>query len=65
MKFEVYARKNSEGERQWYFRIRARNGEILAQSEGYWHRRDCRKAIRRIRCGALFARVKEILPVLP
>ncbi len=30
-KFEVFKGKN----RQWYFRLKARNGKIISQSEGY------------------------------
>lgn len=31
--------------KQWYFRVRARNGEILCQSEGYKNKKDCEKAL--------------------
>jgi uncharacterized protein YegP (UPF0339 family) len=27
--------------RRWYFRVRAENGQIVAQSEGYSRRIDC------------------------
>lgn len=37
MKVEVYP--DAAGE--WRFRIKARNGEILASSEGYKNRADC------------------------
>jgi uncharacterized protein YegP (UPF0339 family) len=28
---------------QWYFRVRGRNGRIVAQSEGYKTRRSCER----------------------
>ena len=31
--------------KQWYFRIVARNGHIVAQSEGYTSKRGCLKTI--------------------
>jgi uncharacterized protein YegP (UPF0339 family) len=33
--FEIFSRKSFIFPRQWYWRLRARNGEIVAQSEGY------------------------------
>lgn len=34
---------------KWYFRVRARNGEIVAQSEGYTTRAAAEKGIRALR----------------
>lgn len=31
--------------KQWYFHVRAKNGEIICQSEGYKNKRDAYKAI--------------------
>lgn len=39
MKFEIYSRRTLRGKR-WFFRIRAKNHKILAQSEGYYNRDD-------------------------
>lgn len=33
---------------QWYFRVRARNGEILCQSEGYKNKKDAYLSIEKI-----------------
>jgi uncharacterized protein YegP (UPF0339 family) len=33
---------------QWYFRIKSRNGNILAHSETYKNKRDCVKIISKI-----------------
>ncbi|HKU52417.1 MAG TPA: YegP family protein [Nitrospira sp.] len=30
---------------KWYFRVKADNGEIIAQSEGYYNRGDCYRTI--------------------
>lgn len=41
MKFEVYSRRGLSLRRQWYWRLRASNGRIIATSaEGYVDRRD-------------------------
>jgi uncharacterized protein YegP (UPF0339 family) len=37
MKFELFSRRGLRGKR-WYFRIRAANGEPIAQSEAYVHK---------------------------
>lgn len=42
MRFEIFKTK------EWRFRIVARNGKILAQSEGYKRKQDCRKTVDRI-----------------
>jgi len=36
MGFEVFEGKD----KQWRFRFRARNGETILQSEGYWSKRN-------------------------
>ena len=41
MKIEIYARFSLKSfKRQWYWRIRAKNGEIVASGEGYVRRID-------------------------
>jgi uncharacterized protein YegP (UPF0339 family) len=39
---EIY---QSDKDQQWYFRIRARNGLVVAQSEGYQDRRNAVKGL--------------------
>lgn len=41
MKIETFKRARLIGRPRWYFRVRANNGEIVAQSEGYSRRIDC------------------------
>jgi uncharacterized protein YegP (UPF0339 family) len=62
MKFQVYSRLTLFG-RRWYWRLRARNNEIIAQGEtnGYRNRGDCVHTVELIRDGALMAPV-EVLP---
>lgn len=45
---------------QWYWRFKARNNEIVAQSEGYTTKWNCRKAVWIIKLRSLFARVIEV-----
>jgi uncharacterized protein YegP (UPF0339 family) len=40
MKIEIFSRQRFVRGPLWYFRIRAKNGEIVAQSEGYSRRID-------------------------
>ena len=37
---EVFQRRGIRG-KQWYFRVKAMNGETIAQSEGYKNQADC------------------------
>lgn len=53
MRFELF--KDSAGE--WRFRLIARNGETVAQSEGYKRKIDAQNTINSIRTGAPKARV--------
>jgi uncharacterized protein YegP (UPF0339 family) len=46
MKFEIF---KSKANHQWYFRLVASNGRIIAQSEGYHNREDCIDTITSIR----------------
>ena len=40
MQFELYKSKN-----QWYWRLRAANGEIIAQGEGYNNKSDAQHVV--------------------
>lgn len=55
MKFTISKSKNGE----YYFTLRARNGQVIAQSETYHNRKDCIKTIKSIRCKAFFATIKD------
>lgn len=41
--FEVFRGANQGAKRFWYWRLRAANGEIVAQSEGYSTERDAQR----------------------
>ncbi len=45
MKFQVYSRIGLRG-RRWYWRLRAANGEIIAQGEAYANKTDAIYAVR-------------------
>jgi uncharacterized protein YegP (UPF0339 family) len=40
MRVEIFRRRNLLGKSKWYFRVRAANGQTVAQSEGYSRRLD-------------------------
>jgi len=49
----------SERDNQWYFILVAKNGETIAQSEGYTRKENALKGIKAVkRC--LFAKVREL-----
>jgi uncharacterized protein len=48
MKYEYFKAKND----QWYWRLKAANGEIIAQSEGYINKADARHAITLLKASA-------------
>jgi uncharacterized protein len=54
---EVYRSPQND---QWYFRITARNGEIVAQSEGYTRKEDAIRGAKDARRAARFASVRVI-----
>lgn len=58
-KIEVYSRRGLFG-RRWYFRIRADNGEVVAQSEGYQNKLDCHGTISRLQARVIRAEVIEV-----
>ena len=53
MKFEI----RRSADRQWYFILKARNGEIIATSETYKSKESCKKGIRSVRRSAIFGRI--------
>lgn len=57
-KFEMY--KGGKNGAQWYFRLKARNGQIIAVSEAYESEAACRNGIRSVRFNAPLARVIEV-----
>lgn len=44
MRFVIFSRFGLKGKR-WYFHLRAKNGKIIAASEGYRNRQDAWDAI--------------------
>lgn len=56
MKFERFINRA----KKHCFRIRASNGQIVAQSEGYSRRTDCTKTINSIRAQAFGAEVVDV-----
>jgi uncharacterized protein YegP (UPF0339 family) len=56
LRFEMY--KDTRGEFRW--RLKARNGKVIATGEGYKAKADCRTAIEVIQRGASTASVEEI-----
>jgi uncharacterized protein YegP (UPF0339 family) len=59
MKIEIYSRRTLVGGLRHYFRIRAANGEIVAQSEGYSRRIDARGTANLLRNGLGSAEIVE------
>ncbi len=55
-KFEVYLDRIGE----YRFRLRARNGQIIAVSQGYKSKEGCMKGIESVRVNAPIARIVEI-----
>lgn len=57
MRFEYF--KGIPG--KWYWRLRAANGRIVADSgQGYKYRRGCREAIRTVMLGAWSAEMVKV-----
>jgi uncharacterized protein len=52
MRFEIV---KSDSNNQFYFRIKATNGKVLAHSEHYYNRDDCEHAIKLIQANAFYA----------
>jgi uncharacterized protein YegP (UPF0339 family) len=49
MTIELFSRRRLVRGPLWYFRIVARNGETIAQSEGYSRRLDCMNTAHRLK----------------
>lgn len=60
MKIEVFHRRNLLGKKRWYFRIRAENGQIIAQSEAYSRRIDAMSTVQSIRQNIAVAEIIEV-----
>ena len=45
MKFEIYSRRKLFKGKQWYWRLQAKNHEIIASGEGYKNWVDCMNAV--------------------
>lgn len=60
MRIEVFARRTLRG-RRWFFRMIAKNGKIVAQSEGYHNRIDALETIKTIKRDAAEAPVKILV----
>jgi uncharacterized protein YegP (UPF0339 family) len=64
-KYKIHIFKSPENG-QWYLHIKARNGEIVLQSEGYKSHQSALKLANRLQAGALFvldsAPVAEVSP---
>jgi len=56
-KFEIYEDSNKE----WRFRLKAENGEIIASSEGYSSKRNCIKGAKSVQRVASGAQLIELL----
>ena len=46
--FEIYSTKKPFRRRQWSWRLRARNGRIIAHGESYHNKEDCSTAVARV-----------------
>lgn len=55
-KFEVYQSKNGE----FRFRLKASNGQIIAQGQGYTTKASCMNGIESIKTNAATAEVVEV-----
>lgn len=56
MKFQIFRSKDN----QYYFLLKARNGEVIATSETYKTKQACKKGIRSVKLNAIIARVEDL-----
>lgn len=56
-KIEIF---KSVRDRNFYFRVKARNNEIIAQSEGYLTKQGARTGIRSLIKNLLFSKIVEL-----
>lgn len=59
MKIEIFRRRGLLG-KKWYFRLIARNGEIVASSESYHNLKDAQDTVGNIMIQAGFATVNVL-----
>lgn len=57
MKIEIFSRRNLIGKKRWFFRARAMNGNIIAQSEGYSRRVDAISTAHSLKAGLANAEI--------
>ncbi len=55
-KFELWIDKKGE----WRFNLKARNGQVIAVSEGYTSKAGAKSGIRSVRINAVLSRVVEV-----
>jgi len=62
MRYEIYPHFMMDGSKVWRWRLRDRDKGIIAESKFFFfHRKDCRACIRRIKFLSIFASVDEVL----
>jgi len=54
-KFQIFKGRDA----QFYFRLRAGNGEVICASEGYVSKQGCRKGIEAVKTAAAHASIEE------
>jgi uncharacterized protein YegP (UPF0339 family) len=60
MKIEIFSRRSLIGLPRWYFRVRAGNGKIIAQSEGYSRHIDARSTAYSLKSGIPNAEIVDV-----
>ena len=60
--FEIYSRKLPGFRKKWYWRLRARNGEIVAHGEGYRDKEDCYLAVSLVQSTNILTPVEWLSP---
>lgn len=59
MKVEIFSRRNVVGAKRWFFRVKAANGETIAQSEGYSRRIDAVGTVHLLKNGLANAEIVD------
>jgi uncharacterized protein YegP (UPF0339 family) len=57
MRIEIFSARNLLGRKRWYFRVRAANGQKVAQSEGYSRRFDAVSTAHSLKAGLANAEI--------
>ena len=55
-KFEIY----KDEKKEFRFRLKAGNGEVVAVSEGYKSKQACKNGIQSVKSGAMYAEITEV-----